>query len=204
MRQGLLAAQGRVAVFSDADLSTPIEELPKLLQDPILAGDYDVVFGSRALDRSLIGVHQPWLREQSGRFSNFVTRAATGLPLPGYAVRLPRLFGWPCAALAEAAALDRWFRRGAAAAGPPRRPAPTRAARALERCHRQPVGLLSGLNGFWELRQLRRRAAQGHYEAACRQPGGRRAASCQWLLPLAPGQARRGRAYLSGLKIAEP
>src|SRR5438045_3020376 len=52
VKTGLLAAQADVALFSDADLSTPIEEMPKLI-DPILAGEYDVTFGSRALDRSL-------------------------------------------------------------------------------------------------------------------------------------------------------
>src|SRR5262245_50079405 len=58
VRTGLLAASGEVALFSDADLSTPITETPKLV-DPISAGDCDVAFGSRALNRSLIGVHQP-------------------------------------------------------------------------------------------------------------------------------------------------
>jgi hypothetical protein len=47
--------------------------------EPIRAGEFDVVFGSRALDRSLIGVHQPWRREQGGRFFNLVVRLATGL-----------------------------------------------------------------------------------------------------------------------------
>ena len=59
-----------MALFSDADLSTPIEELHKVV-DPILVGQYDVVFGSRALDRSLIGVHQPWLREYGVRRALF-------------------------------------------------------------------------------------------------------------------------------------
>lgn len=79
VRQGLLAAQGGVAVFSDADLSTPIDELPLLLA-PILEGNYDVVFGSRALNIDLVGRHQPWLREQSGRFFNQMVRLATGMP----------------------------------------------------------------------------------------------------------------------------
>src|ERR687884_1805666 len=64
VRAGLLAARAPIALFSDADLSTPITELPKLT-GPIRTGQYDLVFGSRALDRRLVGVHQPWLREQS-------------------------------------------------------------------------------------------------------------------------------------------
>jgi glycosyltransferase involved in cell wall biosynthesis len=76
---GLLAARDDIAVFSDADLSTPIDELPKLVE-PIRAGEYDVTFGSRALDRSLIGTRQPWRREQGGRLMNLVIKTMSGLP----------------------------------------------------------------------------------------------------------------------------
>ena len=58
VKVGLQAATADIAVFSDADLSTPIEEMSKLV-DPIERGEFDVTFGSRALDRSLIGTHQP-------------------------------------------------------------------------------------------------------------------------------------------------
>ena len=76
---GLLAARAPIALFTDADLSTPMTETPKLV-DPIERGEYDCTFGSRALDRSLIGVHQPWRREQGGRVFNLIVRLATGLP----------------------------------------------------------------------------------------------------------------------------
>jgi len=79
VRAGLLSARAPVALFSDADLSTPLTEMPKLV-GPIRAGEYDFIFGSRALNRKLIGVHQPWRREQGGRFFNLVVRLATGLP----------------------------------------------------------------------------------------------------------------------------
>ncbi|MBK8464660.1 MAG: glycosyltransferase family 2 protein [Chloracidobacterium sp.] len=79
VKTGLLAAKADVALFSDADLSTPIEEMSKLV-DPILKGEYDVTFGSRALDRSLIGTRQPWRREQGGRVMNFIIRTMSGLP----------------------------------------------------------------------------------------------------------------------------
>jgi dolichyl-phosphate beta-glucosyltransferase len=75
---GLLAAEADIALFSDADLSTPIEELPKLV-DPISAGEFDVTFGSRAIDRSLIGTHQPWRREQGGRIMNLIIKTMSGL-----------------------------------------------------------------------------------------------------------------------------
>jgi dolichyl-phosphate beta-glucosyltransferase len=79
VREGLLAAMKPIGLFSDADLSTPIEEAPKLIA-PIAAGELDVAFGSRALDRSLIGLRQPWRREQGGRVFNLIVRLATGLP----------------------------------------------------------------------------------------------------------------------------
>jgi dolichyl-phosphate beta-glucosyltransferase len=79
VRQGLLAATTPIGLFSDADLSTPIDEAAKLIE-PIAAGELDVAFGSRALDRSLIGHHQPWRREQGGRVFNLIVRLATGLP----------------------------------------------------------------------------------------------------------------------------
>ena len=40
----------------------------------------DIAFGSRALDRRLIGHRQPWRREQGGRVFNLIVRVATGLP----------------------------------------------------------------------------------------------------------------------------
>ena len=79
VKTGLMAANGDVALFSDADLSTPISELPKLVE-PIRKGEFDVTFGSRALDRDLIGTHQPWRREQGGKVFNLVVRTLTGLP----------------------------------------------------------------------------------------------------------------------------
>jgi dolichyl-phosphate beta-glucosyltransferase len=79
VRAGLLAATKTIGLFSDADLSTPIDESPKLVQ-PIASGEVDIAFGSRALDRGLIGDHQSWRREQGGRVFNFVVRVATGLP----------------------------------------------------------------------------------------------------------------------------
>ncbi|HLA95509.1 MAG TPA: dolichyl-phosphate beta-glucosyltransferase [Pyrinomonadaceae bacterium] len=79
VKTGLLAAESDIALFSDADLSTPIEDLPKLI-DPIVADESDVTFGSRALDRSLISTHQPWIREQGGRVINLVIKTMSGLP----------------------------------------------------------------------------------------------------------------------------
>jgi glycosyltransferase involved in cell wall biosynthesis len=79
VRSGLLAARKPIGLFFDADLSTPLGETPKLIE-PIANGEVDIAFGSRALDRGLIGIHQPWRREQAGRAFNLLVRLATGLP----------------------------------------------------------------------------------------------------------------------------
>ncbi len=79
VKTGLLVANADIALFSDADLSTPIEEMWKLIE-PIRAGQFDLTFGSRALDRTLIGTHQPWRREQGGRVINQIIKRMSGLP----------------------------------------------------------------------------------------------------------------------------
>ena len=78
VKRGMLEARGRVALFTDADLSSPIEESQKLFA-AIQSGN-DVAIGSRALDRSLISVHQSPLREIAGILYNGLVRLLTGLP----------------------------------------------------------------------------------------------------------------------------
>jgi dolichyl-phosphate beta-glucosyltransferase len=79
VRHGMLEAQGEWVLFTDSDLSAPIEELDKLLQ---VAREQkaSVVIGSRAVDRKLIEVHQSWFRETAGRIFNLFMRGITGLP----------------------------------------------------------------------------------------------------------------------------
>ena len=79
VRKGLLAATRPIGLFFDADLSTPLEEIPKVIE-PIARDEVDIAFGSRGLDRSLIGTRQSWRREQGGRVFNLIVRLATGLP----------------------------------------------------------------------------------------------------------------------------
>lgn len=79
VREGLIAAQRPIALFFDADLSTPIDQMPKVIE-PIARNETAIAFGSRALDRRLIGNRQPWRREQAGRVFNLLVRTATGLP----------------------------------------------------------------------------------------------------------------------------
>jgi len=107
VRRGLLEAQANIAVFSDADLSTPITETPKLV-DAIRNGECDLAFGSRALDRNLIGVHQPWRREQGGRVFNLIVRVATGLPFWDTQCGFKAFRMNVCRPLIEAAQIDRF------------------------------------------------------------------------------------------------
>jgi len=74
VKRGVLAATGRYIFFTDADLSTPVEELANCL--PLLEAA-DVVIGSRALPGSNIAVHQPAPREAMGRLFNKFAQLAT-------------------------------------------------------------------------------------------------------------------------------
>jgi len=78
VRHGMMEASGDWILMSDADLSAPIGELPKLFQ--AAAGNRAAIaIGSRAIDRSLIGVHQGRVRELSGIVFNGAMRLITGL-----------------------------------------------------------------------------------------------------------------------------
>ncbi|MGE5326942.1 MAG: dolichyl-phosphate beta-glucosyltransferase [Deltaproteobacteria bacterium] len=80
VRRGVLEARGDLVLFTDADLSSPIEEANKLLS-ALEAEHADAAVGSRALERRLIGIRQPFYREYSGRFFNLLVRAFTGLKI---------------------------------------------------------------------------------------------------------------------------
>jgi glycosyltransferase involved in cell wall biosynthesis len=77
VRHGMQEARGRVALFTDADLSAPIEEADKLIA---ALESYDVAIGSRAADRSLITVHESPFREFAGIIFNKIVRITLWLP----------------------------------------------------------------------------------------------------------------------------
>ncbi len=77
VRNGMLKAQGEVIVFSDADLSSPIEEMPKLLQ--AIAGGADIAIGSRWLQADLQTTRQSLHRQFFGRVFNSLNRLILGL-----------------------------------------------------------------------------------------------------------------------------
>lgn len=72
VKSGIVNSKGECLLFSDADLSTPIEELDKFLAS--MDEGYDIIIGSRALGESNVGIHQPWHREIMGKAFNFFVK----------------------------------------------------------------------------------------------------------------------------------
>jgi dolichyl-phosphate beta-glucosyltransferase len=72
VRRGMLAARGALVLMTDADLSTPIDELARLVA-AIRTGT-DVAIGSRKMAGAVIEEHQPWLRESMGKVFTMLTR----------------------------------------------------------------------------------------------------------------------------------
>jgi glycosyltransferase involved in cell wall biosynthesis len=166
VRAGLLAARHAVAAFFDADLSMPVTETPKLVE-PIRSGQYDVVFGSRALDRRLIGTHQPWTREQSGRVFNAVMKLLTGLPFKDTQCGFKAFRMDVCRAVVEGALIDRFgfdveLLFIAHRAGLRMLEYPVR----WDDVAGGSVSFRGGLQGFAELNEVRKNAARGLYDAA--------------------------------------
>ena len=77
VRNGMLHAQGRLILFSDADLSSPIEEAPKLLN--ALEAGADIAIGSRWLRAETQTQRQPLHRQVFGRIFNLLLRMSLGL-----------------------------------------------------------------------------------------------------------------------------
>jgi glycosyltransferase involved in cell wall biosynthesis len=78
VRNGLLQAAGDIVMFTDADLSSPMEEAQRLID--ALNDGADVAIGSRWMDRTRQTIHQPLYRQFFGRCFNWVTRTVMGLP----------------------------------------------------------------------------------------------------------------------------
>ena len=77
VRHGVQEARGRIVLFTDADLSAPIEEADKLVD---ALQHFDVAIGSRAINRSLITVHESQFREFAGIIFNKIVRLILWLP----------------------------------------------------------------------------------------------------------------------------
>jgi len=82
VRCGMLAAQGDIHLFMDADHSTHIREVAKVFEVFEHQWDVDVVIASRQHPDSDISQHQSWLREHMGKTFNLLMRLSTGIDMP--------------------------------------------------------------------------------------------------------------------------
>lgn len=77
VKTGILESKGEYVLVCDADMSTPIEEVERLLK---IAGEgYNAVIGSRSLSDSDVRVCQPWYREKMGKTFNLFVKLILGL-----------------------------------------------------------------------------------------------------------------------------
>ena len=72
IKVGVASATGDRIIFSDADLSTPLEETSKLLAS--LDRGFDIAIGSRKIEGAQIDIHQSWYRERLGKVFTFIVR----------------------------------------------------------------------------------------------------------------------------------
>ncbi len=72
VRNGMLAATGDIRIFTDADFSTPLYELVKIVEK--INSGADICIGSRAIDPSMIKEHQPFYREMMGKIFNKIVQ----------------------------------------------------------------------------------------------------------------------------------
>ena len=104
VRAGVLASRGTAILFTDADLSTPIDQfLP--FREKLLEG-YDVVIGSRAIAGSRLEVRQPWFRETMGKCFNWILRKVLPLELRDSQCGFKLFRTAPAQRLFEAARID--------------------------------------------------------------------------------------------------
>ncbi len=81
VRSGMLRARGDFIFFTDADLSTPLEDLDASLQRFRIDRSIDVIVGNRQHPETRILRHQNFTREWMGKFFNRITQKMTGLKI---------------------------------------------------------------------------------------------------------------------------
>jgi glycosyltransferase involved in cell wall biosynthesis len=105
VRHGSLEASGNIILFTDADLSAPIEEADKLLN---ALGDHDVAIGSRAMNRNLIEAHQSAFREFAGILFNKIVRTILRLPFVDTQCGFKAFRREPCRIIFEQQTIERF------------------------------------------------------------------------------------------------
>ncbi len=107
VRYGMKEARGAWILFTDADLSTPIEDIDALCKATREYGA-EIAIGSRAVSGAQVGVRQPFAREMSGRFFNRVVRALTALPYADTQCGFKLFSAHACNIIAERQRMDRF------------------------------------------------------------------------------------------------
>jgi dolichyl-phosphate beta-glucosyltransferase len=105
VRHGMQEARGEIVLFTDADLSAPIEEVEKLL--PAMKTN-DVAIGSRAMDRSQISVHESPFREFAGIIFNKIVRLILWLPFVDTQCGFKAFRHEPCKIIFEQQTIERF------------------------------------------------------------------------------------------------
>jgi glycosyltransferase involved in cell wall biosynthesis len=105
VRHGMQVARGDIVLFTDADLSAPIEEVEKLL--PAMKTN-DVAIGSRAMDRSQITVHESPFREFAGIIFNKIVRLILRLPFVDTQCGFKAFRRVPCKIIFEQQTIERF------------------------------------------------------------------------------------------------
>jgi glycosyltransferase involved in cell wall biosynthesis len=105
VRHGMQEARGRIALFTDADLSAPIEEAGKLID---ALGTHDLAIGSRAMDRSLITAHESPFREFAGIIFNKIVRIILWLPFVDTQCGFKAFLRERCAIIFEQQTIERF------------------------------------------------------------------------------------------------
>jgi dolichyl-phosphate beta-glucosyltransferase len=105
VRHGMQEARGEYVLFTDADLSAPIEEADKLLS---ALRQYDVAIGSRALNRDLIDVHESLFREFAGIIFNRIVRIVLWLPFVDTQCGFKAFRREPCRIIFEQQRIERF------------------------------------------------------------------------------------------------
>jgi glycosyltransferase involved in cell wall biosynthesis len=105
VRRGMQEARGRFALFTDADLSAPIEEAGKLID---ALEKFDVAIGSRAMDRGLISVHESPFREFAGIIFNKIVRVILWLPFVDTQCGFKAFRNDPCKIIFEQQRIERF------------------------------------------------------------------------------------------------
>lgn len=107
VRRGMLVARGLRVLFSDADLSTPIDELVPM-EKAMLDGGYDVAIASRDMRESKLEVRQAWYRELAGKVFNILVRKLSGLDYMDTQCGFKLFSGSACKAIFYRAKSDRF------------------------------------------------------------------------------------------------